>query len=94
VVECLTPSHILVDYISKILPCDKTLSFDKNNKRNHVYFKQLHKNDLSGLKKLINCFLNVIPSMFVSSHPEFLGNCVYQHAQTVLLNTGICTENY
>ena len=27
-----------------MLPCDKTLSFVYNNKGNHVYFTQFHKN--------------------------------------------------
>jgi hypothetical protein len=36
--------HILVDYIAKILPCDKSC---------HVYFTQFHKNGLSGLIKRV-----------------------------------------
>ena len=45
--------HILVDNIAKILPCDKTLSFVKYNKRNHVYFTQFHKNGPNGLIKQV-----------------------------------------
>ena len=41
--------HILVDNIGNILTCDETLSFVKNNKRNHVYLTLSHKNDPRGL---------------------------------------------
>jgi hypothetical protein len=30
--------HILEDNIAKILPCNKTLSFVYNDKRNHIYY--------------------------------------------------------
>ena len=45
--------HILVDNIAKVLPFDKILSFVQNNKRNHVYFTQFHKNGTSGLIKQV-----------------------------------------
>jgi hypothetical protein len=45
--------HILVDNIADILPYNKTLRFAYNNKRNHDYLTQFHKNGLSGLKKQV-----------------------------------------
>ena len=45
--------HILIGNIGQILPCDKTLSFVQNNKRNHVYFTQFHKNGPCGLIKQV-----------------------------------------
>ena len=75
--------HILVDNIAKILLCDKTLSFVQNNKRNHDYFIQLHKNGPNGLiKQVYLLLLNVLhafPSMSVSSLREFPENCAYKH---------------
>jgi hypothetical protein len=46
--------HILVDNIAKILPCDKTVSFVKNNKGNDVHFKPVSQQWLTRAEKQVN----------------------------------------
>ena len=66
-VNCITIFfyHILVDNTAKILLCDKTLSLVKNDKRNHVYFPQFHKNGPSGMIKQVKILLPIFSLMIL-----------------------------